>query len=130
MPEGFLAVIKERQPANTHGRLPVRILYVAARPERRRWMLALLKCAGFCCAAASSVPEALNCITTAADAFGLVMVAHQTPRVDGLALERQLRARNFPGRILICSTEFDEADCEEGGMEAVLRKPASSERLL
>jgi CheY-like chemotaxis protein len=84
----------------------------------RRFILALLKCAGYPGLGASSVPEALNCVTAAPNAFSLILVAHQPPRVDGFALLRRLRAQGFQGHILLRPTIEPQADAAPNARSA------------
>ena len=56
--------------------------------------------------------EALAKIGATAQSFDVVITDHKMPRVSGLELVRQLRARNFPGKIIVLSAHLTEKNVQ------------------
>ena len=112
---------------------PARILYVEMHSELRVLMIQFLEYFGHCCVAAASREEALENIASTWKEFDLVIIAHETPHLDGLALAQELRIRAFRGRIMFYCMELDESDhphCQAYGVDAIVRKPTPGRLIL
>ena len=58
--------------------------------------------------------------------FDIVITDHRMPGMDGLALVKELRARNYGGRIYVISGQMPQADWEEYGrlrVDGIATKP-------
>ena len=58
--------------------------------------------------------------------FDLVITDHQMPNMNGLELVKQLRARSFPGKILLFTSGLTTEICEayhSRNVDNILRKP-------
>lgn len=77
-------------------------------------------------ATADSGKKALAKIGAAEKPFDLVITDHRMPRMSGLELVRQLRARNFSGRVAVLSAHLGENNLKayrELGVDALISKP-------
>jgi DNA-binding NarL/FixJ family response regulator len=64
--------------------------------------------------------------------FDLVITDHRMPRMGGLELVRRLRARNFPGKILVLSAHLTDEDIrayEEFRVDMMMSKPFDFEEI-
>jgi CheY-like chemotaxis protein len=83
-------------------------------------------------ATASNGAKALKKIATAKCQFDVVITDHAMPRVSGLELVRQLRAQNFPGKVIVLSAHLGENNIrayEELGVDMMISKPFDVEEL-
>jgi CheY-like chemotaxis protein len=70
--------------------------------------------------------EALMKIAVSQRPFDVVITDHRMPRVSGLDLVRQLRKRNFAGKILVLSAHLADEDIrayEELNVDMMMSKP-------
>ncbi len=77
-------------------------------------------------ARASDGWEALIKIGASPQPFDVVITDHRMPRMGGLELVRQLRARNFRGKILVLSAHLADEDIqayEELKVDMMMSKP-------
>src|SRR5690348_9233078 len=64
--------------------------------------------------------------------FDVVITDHRMPRMTGLELVRQLRTKNFLGKILVLSAYLSDEDIqayEELGVDMMMSKPFDFEEL-
>src|SRR5438477_9021582 len=76
--------------------------------------------------------EALIKIGAARKPFDVVITDHRMPRITGLELVRQLRAKDFAGKILVLSAHLSDEDIaayEELGVDMMMSKPFDFEEL-
>lgn len=76
--------------------------------------------------------EALIKIGATPRPFDVVITDHRMPRMTGLELVRQLRAKNFLGKILVLSAYLSDEDIaayEELGVDMMMSKPFDFEEL-
>ena len=76
--------------------------------------------------------EALIKIGVTVRPFDVVITDHRMPRVTGLELVRQLRAKNFLGKILVLSAYLSDDDIqayEALGVDMMMSKPFDFEEL-
>jgi CheY-like chemotaxis protein len=76
--------------------------------------------------------EALIRIGVAARPFDVVITDHRMPRMTGLELVQQLRARNFGGKILVLSAHLSDEDIrayEELHVDMMMSKPFDFDEL-
>ena len=77
--------------------------------------------------------HALDLLSAQPDAFDLLITDHQMPRLDGLALVRHLRQRNFSGQIIVFSSDLhphDRAAYQALQVRDLLNKPEHRNDLL
>jgi DNA-binding response OmpR family regulator len=83
-------------------------------------------------ATACSGKKALAKIGATARPFDVVITDHRMPRMSGLELVRQLRARNFGGKVVVLSaylTESNSKAYEELGVDVMISKPFDVDEL-
>jgi DNA-binding response OmpR family regulator len=76
--------------------------------------------------------EALIKIGAAKEPFDVVITDHRMPRMTGLELVRQLRAKNFGGKILVLSAHLSDEDIrayEELRVDMMMSKPFDFDEL-
>ena len=76
--------------------------------------------------------EALIKIGLAARPFDVVITDHRMPRVTGLELVRQLRTKNFGGKILVLSAHLTDEEIrayEELNVDMMMTKPFDFDEL-
>ena len=76
--------------------------------------------------------EALIKIGATAQPFDVVITDHRMPRMTGLQLVRQLRAKNFGGKILVLSAHLSDEDIhayEELSVDMMMSKPFDFDEL-
>jgi CheY-like chemotaxis protein len=76
--------------------------------------------------------EALMKIGVSERPFDVVITDHRMPRMSGLELVRQLRKRNFQGKILVLSAHLSDDDIrayEELNVDMMMSKPFDFEEL-
>jgi len=77
-------------------------------------------------ATAGDGKQALNKIAAAKKPFDVVITDHLMPRVSGLELVRELRARNFGGKVVVLSAHLAEDNIEayrQLGVDMMISKP-------
>ncbi len=96
-------------------------------------LLALVLCGPNCkVTAAADGWEALAKIDAAAHPFDVVITDHNMPRVTGLDLVRQLRKRDFAGKIVVLSAFLNEENTRAYtalGVDLMLAKPFDMDEL-
>lgn len=108
------------------------ILIVDDCPTTRRLVALYLKSAGFSCVQAENGLDALEKL--AQDQVDLVVTDLNMPRMDGLALTKQIRSESrYAGLpIVMLTTEGEDAERGKGleaGVSAYLTKPVTQDRL-
>ena len=81
---------------------------------------------------ANSGWEALIKIGATAKPFDVVITDHRMPRMTGLQLVRELRARTFGGKILVLSAHLSDEDIQayqDLGVDMMMSKPFDFEEL-
>ena len=76
--------------------------------------------------------EALIKISVTAQPFDVVITDHRMPRMTGLQLVRQLRAKNFGGKILVLSAHLSDEvirEYDELKVDMMMTKPFDFEEL-
>jgi DNA-binding response OmpR family regulator len=76
--------------------------------------------------------EALIKIGATARPFDIVITDHRMPRMTGLQLVRQLRAKNFRGKIFVLSAHLSDDDIsayEELNVDMMMSKPFDFDEL-
>jgi len=76
--------------------------------------------------------EALIKIGATAQPFDVVITDHRMPRMTGLELVHQLRAKNFGGKILVLSAHLSDEDIrayEELRVDMMMSKPFDFDEL-
>ncbi len=74
-------------------------------------LLALILCGPTCrVLTAHDGVDALEKIEASDRPFDVIITDHNMPRMTGLELVRQLRARSYPGKIAVLSAHLDEAN--------------------
>jgi DNA-binding response OmpR family regulator len=76
--------------------------------------------------------EALIKIGAAKKPFDVVITDHRMPRITGLELVRQLRAKDFGGKILVLSAHLSDEDIrayEELRVDMMMSKPFDFDEL-
>lgn len=83
-------------------------------------------------ATASNGEKALAKIAAAKNPFDVVITDHLMPRVSGLELVRQLRGKNFSGKIVVLSAHLGEDNVTAYqllGVDMMISKPFDVEEL-
>jgi DNA-binding response OmpR family regulator len=83
-------------------------------------------------ATACNGEKALAKIAAAKRPFDLVITDHLMPRLSGLELVRQLRAKNFGGKVVVLSAHLGEDNInayQELGVDMMIAKPFDMEEL-
>jgi DNA-binding response OmpR family regulator len=83
-------------------------------------------------ATASNGETALAKIAAAKKPFDVVITDHRMPRVSGLELVRELRARNFGGKVVVLSAHLGENNIQayhELGVNMLISKPFDVDEL-
>ena len=87
----------------------------------------ILEAAGFSVDTASDGIEAFSKAKKAQpDYFGLILIDHVMPGINGLGLVKELRANGIPGRIIVLSGHLDEeleAEFNRLAVDKILLKP-------
>ena len=76
--------------------------------------------------------KALAKIAATPGPFDVVITDHKMPRASGLELVRQLRARNFAGKILVLSAHLSEGNVQayqELNVDLMVSKPFDIDQL-
>jgi CheY-like chemotaxis protein len=105
---------------------PLRILYAEDFAELRNFMRTLLTKDGHLVETVPDGAAALAWLRTAGDAVDLLITDHHMPGMNGLDLVRALRAGDFPGRIVVFSSELSPSVHDEYqrlGVDLILPKP-------
>jgi DNA-binding response OmpR family regulator len=83
-------------------------------------------------ATASNAEKALAKIDAAKRPFDVVITDHRMPRVSGLELVRELRARKFGGKVVVLSAHLAENNIkayQELGVNMLISKPFDVDEL-
>ena len=95
--------------------------------------LALVLCGPHCkVTTAENGREALAKMETASQHFDIVITDHKMPNMTGLELVRELRARDFEGKIAVLSAHLNETTrqaYDELAVDLMLTKPFDVEEL-
>jgi two-component system response regulator YesN len=76
--------------------------------------------------------DALAKLETSPQSFDIIITDHRMPRLCGLELVRELRERNFDGKIAVLSAHLDEATVrgyEEQKVDVMISKPFDVDQL-
>ncbi len=96
-------------------------------------LLALVLCGPHCqVTAATDGWEALAKVDTALQPFDVIMTDHNMPKVTGLDLVRQLRLREFGGKIVVLSAFLNEENTRAYralGVDLMIEKPFDMDEL-
>ncbi len=109
-------------------RKTLRILYVDDVLELRELLKLMLSQDGHAVESAANGLLALKRLAEDPVSFDLVITDHHMPKMDGLKLVRRLRELEFPGRIMVFSSELSPSITEEYAnlqVDEVLNKPVS-----
>lgn len=112
--------------ANAVPQKSLRILYVDDMPELREVACISLSRDGHSVECAANGALALDCVTADPRSFDLLITDHHMPHLNGLELVMQLRVLNFPGKILVFSSELSReihTAYERLNVERILYKP-------
>lgn len=105
---------------------PLRVLYADDVKQLRELLSVILKRDGHEPETAEHGEEAFERLAHAGSAYDLLITDHHMPRLNGLELVRRLRTRNFPGKIIVFSSELSPDVDEEyrgQGVDLILAKP-------
>jgi two-component system response regulator YesN len=95
--------------------------------------LALILCGPNCkVSTARDGLDALAKLETSPQSFDIIITDHRMPRLCGLELVRELRERNFDGKIAVLSAHLDEATVrgyEEQKVDVMISKPFDVDQL-
>jgi CheY-like chemotaxis protein len=95
--------------------------------------LALILCGPHCkVVTARDGRDALEKIEANPQPFDIVITDHRMPRMCGLEMVRELRARNFEGKIAVLSAHLDEPTVqgyEEQKVDVMISKPFDIDQL-
>ena len=83
-------------------------------------------------ATANNGEKALAKIDAAKKPFDVVITDHRMPRVSGLQLVRELRARKFGGKVVVLSAHLGENNIkayQELGVDSLIAKPFDVDEL-
>jgi two-component system KDP operon response regulator KdpE len=83
-------------------------------------------------ATASNGEKALAKIAAAKRPFDVIITDHKMPQMPGVELVRQLRARNFAGKVIVLSGHLAEnnvREYEQLGVDKMISKPFDIEEL-
>lgn len=96
-------------------------------------LLALVLCGPQCTVtAATDGWEALAKVDTALQPFDVIITDHKMPKVTGLDLVRQLRLREFSGKIVVLSAFLNEENTHAYkalGVDLLIEKPFDMDEL-
>lgn len=105
---------------------PLRVLYADDVRQLRELLTVILKRDGHLPETAEHGEEALDRLSAPGAAYDLLITDHHMPRLNGLDLVRRLRARGFPGKIIVFSSELSPLvhdDYRELKVDVILAKP-------
>ena len=103
-----------------------RILYSEDLRELREVMRVIVEAQGYQIETVNDGDEALQRLTEVPSAFDLFITDHHMPRMNGLELVRRLESTPFEGKIMVFSSELDQAvhrAYHELGVAVILPKP-------
>jgi DNA-binding response OmpR family regulator len=122
-------------PADYRSRRRCRLLNIlAVEDETAVAQLLALVLGGPNCkvATASNAEKALAKIDAAKRPFDVVITDHRMPRVSGLELVRELRARKFAGKVVVLSAHLAEGNIkayQKLGVNMMISKPFDVDEL-
>jgi len=105
---------------------PLRILYAEDLQQLREFTSLMLGKVGHLIETANDGIEALEWLTRAPAAFDLLITDHHMPRMNGLELVQCVRTLPFRGKIIVFSSELNEAvhdQYRQLGVDLILPKP-------
>jgi len=111
---------------------PLKILAVDDEPSIAQSMRFIFERPLYELASAQDGVAALDRVLTDPNAFDVVITDNNMPDVSGIQLVRQLRARNFAGKILVLSAHLSpevRAAYEAMAVDAMIDKPFSIKAL-
>lgn len=114
------------------GQRPRRVLYADDMKELRELLQVVLGREGFAVETFADGKTAYDQIVTRPEAFDLVITDHHMPEMNGLELVNRLKALNFPGKIMVFSSElsFDvHTRYRELHVDRILHKPVFPSKL-
>lgn len=94
--------------------------------ELRDLIVLVLGREGYAVETVSDGQDALDRVTASPGRYDLVITDHHMPVINGLELVRRLKAQNFPGKILVFSSELSWAvhkEYRELGVDRIIHKP-------
>ena len=104
---------------------PLRVLYADDVPQLRELMTTILKREGHHAVTMPDGAEAVDYLA-GTEAPDLLITDHHMPRLNGLELVRRCRARAFPGKIIVFSSELSPLVHEQYrqlNVDLILAKP-------
>ncbi len=112
----------------------LRILLAEDNPVNQKLAKLMLEQAGYQVALAGTGEEAVTVYSQTPDAFDLIFMDVQMPKVDGLEATRRIREKGFDAVPIIAMTAHamkgDRDRCLEAGMNDYLSKPIRREAVL
>jgi CheY-like chemotaxis protein len=98
----------------------------------RKFVEVVLARDGHAIVSAADGLAALDAIHESGANFDVVVTDHRMPLLDGLGLVRELRARGYPGGIVVMSSDLEPATEREYralGVDSILKKPVSADQI-
>jgi len=105
---------------------PLHILYADDLRQLREFMGIMLGREGHSIETADDGAQALERLAPDCNSFDLVITDHHMPRLNGLDLVREIRRLPFAGKIIVFSSEINEAVHDQYrtlGVDLILPKP-------
>jgi DNA-binding response OmpR family regulator len=133
--QGELEGAEGMRPADYRSRRRCRLLNILAVEDDKAvaQFLALVLGGPNCkVATANNGEKALAKIDAAKKPFDVVITDHRMPRVSGLQLVRELRARKFGGKVVVLSAHLGENNIkayQELGVDSLISKPFDVDEL-
>jgi len=115
------------------GDAPVRVLIAEDQEFIRKGLLMAFRRAGYHCSEAADGREAREKITSAQDAFHLLVTDHEMPHSSGLELVEVLRQQSPDTQVIVFSGSLTDKltrGYRELGVNHIIAKPASFHDLL
>lgn len=105
---------------------PRRVLYAEDLRELREVMRLIVQAEGYQIETVEDGDLALDLLAAHPEEFDLLITDHHMPRVNGLELMHRLAKTNFPGKIMVFSSELDpevHREYHRLGVNVILPKP-------